>query len=53
MALAINESLGDANKINTEIELYKNVTAEDIRKQAIKIFKPENSSTLIYKAKNQ
>jgi predicted Zn-dependent peptidase len=53
MALAINESLGDANKINTEIELYKKVTTQDIQNQATKIFKPENSSTLIYKAKNK
>jgi predicted Zn-dependent peptidase len=53
MALAINESLGDANKINTEIELYKKVTTQDIQNQATKIFKPENSSTLIYKVKNK
>ena len=53
MALAINESLGDANRINTEIDLYKKVTVEDIQNQAKKIFKPENSSTLIYKAKNK
>ncbi len=51
MALAINESLGDANRINTEIERYKEVTPEDIRRQAQSILNRENSSTLIYKAK--
>ncbi len=50
MALAINESLGDANRINTEIERYKEVTPEDIRRQAQSILNRENSSTLIYKA---
>ncbi len=50
MGLAINESLGNANRINTEIERYKEVTAEDIRRQAQQILRSENSSTLIYKA---
>ena len=48
MNLAINELLGDANKVNTDIEAYRKVSAEDIRRLANEIFNESNSSTLIY-----
>ncbi len=48
MNLAINELLGDANKVNTDIEAYRKVTTEDIRRLANEIFKESNCSTLIY-----
>lgn len=48
MNLAINELLGGANKVNTDIEAYRKVTAEDIRRLANEIFKESNCSTLIY-----
>lgn len=48
MNLAINELLGDANKVNTDIEAYRKVAAEDIRRLANEIFNESNCSTLIY-----
>lgn len=48
MNLAINELLGDANKVNTDIEAYRKVSAEDIRRLANEIFNESNCSTLIY-----
>ena len=51
MNLAQFELLGDANGINTEVEKYNQVTAEDIKKAAKKVFRRENSSTLRYYAK--
>lgn len=48
MNLAINELLGDVNKVNTDIEAYRKVSAEDIRRLANEIFNESNSSTLIY-----
>lgn len=51
MNLAYFELLGDAQELNTEIQKYLNVSAEDIRAQAAHIFRKENSSTLYYLAK--
>lgn len=39
---------GDANLINTEIERYRAVTREDIRRVANKYFTPENRVVLYY-----
>ena len=50
--LAISELIGDANLINQEIENYAKVTAEKIQKQAQKILRKENCSTLFYLKKN-
>lgn len=50
MNLAWNELLGDADKINHETEKYLAVTAADIKEQANKLFRRDNSSTLIYLA---
>jgi zinc protease len=50
MNLAYNELLGDANLINNEIDKYLQVSANDIKLQANKLFRKDNSSTLIYLA---
>jgi len=50
MNLAWNELLGDADNINHETEKYLAVTAADIKAQANKLFRKDNSSTLIYLA---
>jgi len=52
MDLAYQELLGDAGKINAEVENYRNVSVQDIRIVADKMFKSENSSTLYYYSKN-
>ena len=50
MNLAYFELLGDADQVNTEIEKYMEVSAENIRQQAQQIFRKENASTLYYLA---
>jgi zinc protease len=50
MNLAYYELLGDADKLNHETERYLKVTPEQIREEANKIFRKDNSSTLIYLA---
>lgn len=52
MNLAYAELLGDANRVNTEMESYQKVTPADIKRVANTIFIPENCSTLYYHAKN-
>lgn len=49
---AIAELLGDANYVNKEAEKYLAVTTEQVKEQAIRIFRKENCSTLYYLAKN-
>lgn len=50
MNLAFFELMGDAEKVNEEPEHYAKVSAEDIRRVAKELFRPENSSTLCYYA---
>lgn len=50
MNLAYFELLGDAELLNSEIQKYLDVTAEQIQAQARQIFRRENSSTLHYLA---
>ncbi|MGC4235719.1 MAG: pitrilysin family protein [Niabella sp.] len=50
-SLAFYELLGDADMMNTELQKYAEVTAEDINRTAKDIFIKENSSTLYYFAK--
>lgn len=50
--LAYFELLGDAADINREQEKYQRVSPADIQRVAAAIFRPENSSTLIYRRKN-
>ncbi|NTW33344.1 MAG: insulinase family protein [Bacteroidetes bacterium] len=49
MNLAFSELIGDASLINSEIDKYKKVTPAMIKKQANKIFKETNCSTLYYR----
>ncbi len=51
MNLAFCELFGDVNLINTDIENYLKVSAEDIQEQANTLFKREASTTLYYLAK--
>ena len=51
MNLGFFELLGDANLINSEAQKYQEITVQDIQNQARKIFRKENCSELIYKAK--
>jgi predicted Zn-dependent peptidase len=48
MELAYQELLGDANRINQEIDKYRKVTKADIKKVANELFDVNNSSTLYY-----
>jgi len=50
MNLAWYELLGDADLLNHETDRYLKVTAADIKQQANKLFRKNNSSTLIYLA---
>ena len=49
MNLAYYELLGDAGKVNDEVDNYRKVTSTEIREQAKKIFKKENNCVLYYK----
>ncbi len=48
MELAYQELLGDANRINQEIDNYRKVTKAEIKKVAKELFDANNSSTLYY-----
>ncbi len=52
MNLAYYELLGDAGQVNDLIMKYASVNACEITAEAKRIFRPENSSTLYYIAKN-
>lgn len=51
MNLGYYAMLGDLSLINREVEIYRSLDAADIHDFAQRIFTPENSSTLIYRAK--
>lgn len=48
MNLCYNELLGDANLLNQTVETYLSVNSEDIMRVSKNLFKPENSSVLLY-----
>jgi zinc protease len=50
MNLASFELLGDAEMLNEETFKYLAVTADQIRDAAVRIFRKDNSSTLVYLA---
>ena len=50
MNLAYFELLGDGELMNKESEKYLSVTAEQVQAQAKKMFRRENSSTMVYLA---
>jgi zinc protease len=47
-SLAIYELLGDVNMMNTELEKYQAVTADEMLATSQQIFDPKNSNTLYY-----
>ncbi len=49
-SLAMYELLGDAALMNSELQKYQAVTAEDIRTESRRIFDENNSNTLFYYA---
>lgn len=51
--LCYYEMLGDIELINRDVDNYKKITSEDIIITAKKVFNINNSTTLIYKQKNQ
>lgn len=51
MNLAYYEAMSKAEDYNEEVQKYLKVTSEQIRELSKVLFKPENSSTLIYKSK--
>ncbi|MCL7987362.1 insulinase family protein [Sphingobacterium sp. lm-10] len=53
MNLAYFELLGDANDYNKEVAKYTRINVADIQRVSSEIFRAENSSTLLYKAKQQ
>ncbi len=52
MNLGFYEMLGDLPLINREVALYRAVDAECIQAFSRRIFRPENSSTLLYEARS-
>lgn len=52
-SLAMYELLGDAELMNTELEKYHAITAEDVLQYSAEVFREDNSNTLFYYAKNQ
>ncbi len=51
-SIAMYELLGDANLINTELEKYQSVTADEILQECRTIFDENNSSTMYYLSNN-
>lgn len=51
MNLGFYEMLGHLPLINTEVDRYRAVTADDIRSLSRRLFRPENSNTLLYQSK--
>ena len=51
MNLGYYEMIGDLALINREVEIYRSLSAEDVADFSRRTFRPENSSTLIYRAK--
>ncbi|MCF1715539.1 insulinase family protein [Flavihumibacter sp. RY-1] len=50
-SLAYYELLGDANLMNTELERYNSVTADQLVELSRKLFEEKNSHTLFYRSK--
>ena len=51
MNLGYYEMIGDLPLINREVEVYRSLQRSDIADFAQRIFREENSSTLIYRAR--
>lgn len=48
MKLSMSELLGDANLINTEMDIYQKVSTADIKRISAEVFRKTNSSILEY-----
>lgn len=53
MNLGYYEMIGDLDMINREVEIYRSLDKNDVADFSLRIFRPENSSTLIYRAKTE
>lgn len=51
-SLAFYELLGDADLMNTELGKYQEISTQDIRDEAARIFRADNSNTLFYHSNN-
>lgn len=51
MNLAMFTHLGDPNRINTEVHAFQATSPDSLLALAQQLFRPENCSTLVYKAK--
>jgi hypothetical protein len=51
MNLGYYEMIGDLPLINREVDIYRSLQASDIADFSQRVFRQENSSTLIYRAK--
>lgn len=49
ISLAYFELIGDVELINSEVDAYQEVTAEDLCRVANEVFRPENCSQVVYK----
>ncbi len=52
MQLAYYEFISQAEDVNTEVEKYRSINAEEIQRIAQELFVSEKSSTLFYRSKN-
>ena len=53
MNLGYYEMIGDLDMINREVEIYRSLDKNNVADFSLRIFRPENSSTLIYRAKTE
>ena len=51
MNLGYYEMIGDLGLINREVDIYRSLAREEVADFSQRIFRTENSSTLIYRAK--
>lgn len=52
-SLALHEWMGDARNIEQEVEKYRNVTTDDVRRVAAHALVPAHSCVLVYKKKEE
>lgn len=53
MNLGYYEMLGDLPLINREVEIYRSIGQSEVTEAATRLFRPERSSTLIYKSSHE